>query len=323
MKIRIPNLNWWMISTFVLLIILVVSLTQRFEFTGKFLGTSGQDEVAQKTIDFINNNFVSPETSVTLVSIEKESGIYKLITDYRGTEIPVYVTEDGSYMFLDAYDLNMNLEQTEDTSTTEPEITCDDVEKTDEPVLEAFVVSYCPYGLQMQRILAKIADVFPDNIKVRYIGEISNGQISAMHGEEEAQENLRQICIREEQPDKFWTYIEEFLKEGNAEASLQTANIDKAKLSDCMTNSNKGLKYAQEDFTRMNQFGVTGSPTLIINGQQLSEYEFGGRTTDAVKSVLCCGFSSQPSECDQTMDQNQANTGFTPDYSGTGGSGSC
>jgi hypothetical protein len=35
---------------------------------------------------------------------------------------------------------------------------------------------------------------------------VKNGKIASMHGDEEAKENLRQICIREEQKDKYWLF---------------------------------------------------------------------------------------------------------------------
>jgi len=34
-----------------------------------------------------------------------------------------------------------------------------------------------------------------------------NNTIKSMHGAAEAQENLRQICIREEQSGKYWDYV--------------------------------------------------------------------------------------------------------------------
>jgi hypothetical protein len=40
-------------------------------------------------------------------------------------------------------------------------------------------------------------------MKARYIGTVSGTTITAMHGEAEAKENLRQICIREEQSTKY------------------------------------------------------------------------------------------------------------------------
>jgi hypothetical protein len=148
-----------------------------------------------------------------------------------------------------------------------------------------------------------------------------------MHGNAEAQENLRQICIREEQPTKYWSYLSCFIKLTNSsESCLTEASVDKTSLNSCMTDSNKGLKYAQVDFNLADSFSVSGSPTLILNGESVSEFDFGGRTAEALKTVLCCGFNQEPSVCSQQLKTDQAATGFSPAYStnatassGTGG----
>ncbi len=199
--------------------------------------------------------------------------------------------------------------------------------RLDKPLLEAFVVSKCPFGLQMQRILNEIVKNIPElaqYIKVEYMGEIVNGKIDAMHGEEEAQENLRQICIREEQSDKYWPYIDCHIKEGKVEECLSLAKVDTTKLTSCMNDAKKGLAYAQKDFDRQNTFNVTGSPTLILNEEGVSEMGFGGRTAEAVKTVLCCGFKNKPSFCDKALTTEQAATSFSPTYSSNNtSSGSC
>jgi len=83
-----------------------------------------------------------------------------------------------------------------------PDEACAKMNKSDQPLLQAFVVSRCPFGLQMQRIMADMIAKSPETegyLNVRYIGsvDVENNTIRAMHGEVEAQENLRQICIRE------------------------------------------------------------------------------------------------------------------------------
>ena len=322
--LKIPNLNWWMVSTLILLVVLVVSLSQGFGFTGQMSKTLSKDVAAAKAADYINNNLVRPGTSIEVVSTEEESGLYKVITLYQGQDIPVYITKDGSMLFLQGFDLNKKQETT--TTQQQKATSCEDLPKADKPILEAYVVSYCPFGTQMQRILSKIVDEIPslaDNIKVRYMGSISNDNITSMHGEKEAQENLRQICIREEQSNKYWKYLENFLKDGDYESALQTAGIDTTKLENCMSDPNKGLKYAKEDFDLNDKYSITGSPTLILNGEHVSEFDFGGRTAQAVKTVLCCGFSTQPSQCAQNLTIEQAATGFSETYSGSSGTGSC
>ncbi|OGI15783.1 hypothetical protein A3K63_00205 [Candidatus Micrarchaeota archaeon RBG_16_49_10] len=199
---------------------------------------------------------------------------------------------------------------------------CESVKKVDEPVLEAFVVSYCPYGLQMQRVLTEVQKTIGKDvdIKVRYIGAVVDGKITSMHGEQEATENHRQICMREEQASKYWDYISCFIKAGETDPCLDEAKIDKAKLTSCMSDANKGLKYAQVDFDGQNKYGVSGSPTLILNGEKASEFDFGGRSVQGVGSMLCCSMNKRSSGCDIQVSTDQAATGFSQTYSAGGGS---
>lgn len=200
---------------------------------------------------------------------------------------------------------------------------CETMKKKDKPELEAFVVSYCPYGLQMQRILVPVQSLLKDaaNIKVRYIGEITNGTITSMHGDQEAKENLKQICIREEQPSKYWDYLACFIKaQGKSDTCSDEVKLDKTKLDSCIKDSNKGLKYAQVDFDAGNKYGVSGSPSLFLNGEQVSEFNFGGRTAEAVKTLVCCGMSTKAKACDTVLNTEQANTAFAATYGSSSGS---
>jgi len=182
------------------------------------------------------------------------------------------------------------------------------------PTLEAFIVSNCPYGLQMQRILAPVAEAIGSkaNIIVRYIGDVQDGKVVSMHGEKEAQENLKQICIREEQPSKYWGYVSCFIKAGDSEGCSEEAEIDEDKLNDCM--SGAGLDYAAKDFELNKQYSVSGSPTLILNGEKASEFDYGGRTANAVKDLICAAFEDKPSECDEQLSAKDAAASFSETY---------
>ncbi len=195
---------------------------------------------------------------------------------------------------------------------------CANVTKSDKPLLEAFIVSQCPFGLQMQRIMAETVSKLPqarDYLKVRYIGSISNNSITSMHGDEEARENLRQICIREEQSDKYWDYASCYMKEGNSTDCLRSSSIDERALSACVNDSIRGLAYAQKDFDLANEFNITGSPTLNLNNRIASEFDFATNTTsarspEALKELLCCGFNKEPSFCAEQLNRTQSITMF-------------
>lgn len=198
---------------------------------------------------------------------------------------------------------------------------CVNMTKSDQPLLQAFVVARCPFGLQMQRIMADIikqSEETEDYLKVMYIGSVDaeNNTIKAMHGEAEAQENLRQICIREEQPDKYWDYMRCYMKEGKTGDCLKSTSIDIGELDSCTNDSSRGLIYAQEDFDVASEFKITGSPTMVMNGEIVKESHFATNSTNArspqaVKELLCCGFNEEPSFCSMELNGSRAATMFS------------
>jgi len=289
-------------------------------------GSLTQDQVVEKSLQFINKELLSDQTTASVVKSVKENGLLKIKIDVQGQQIDTYATLDGELFFPQGFNLTeelaaLNEEQQPSESngseSAETPASCKEVTKKEQPLLQAFIVSQCPYGLQMQRILAEVVGSVPslaDNIEVAYMGSVSNGEITAMHGTEEAQENLRQICLREES-NKYWDYLSCHIKQGNVDSCLQQAEVNTNNLNACMNDSSRGLAYAKQDFDQQSQHGVTGSPTLIVNGEKASEFSFGGRTADAIKNLLCCGFNQEPGICSETLNQNTAASSYSESYS--------
>ena len=306
-----------------------------FSFSGIF-GSSGK-QVGEKAIKYINDNQLA-STPAELVGTSSESGLVKITIKIGTSQFDSYATKDGKFLFPQAFDMNAKKAgtATDDTKNTTPA----SVTKADKPVLEAFVVSSCPYGLQMQRALAEAVKNVPSlasNIVVRYIGSVSNGQITSMHDAEpnggEAKENLRQICLREEQPTKFWNYLSCYMSKasgtlpngmplGNSTACQASTGVDTAKLNACVSDAKRGLAYAQKDFSLDTKYNVSGSPTLILNGAQISETGFGGRSADGVKSMVCAGSKTQPSFCSTKLNTAAASASFSATYTSSGSSSS-
>ena len=290
-------------------------------------------KVAQKAIDYINSNLLQGKTA-TLESARAVSGVYEFKLKIDNQEYTSYVTKDGKILFTSGIEMTpaSNIPQANNTTnTTKAKQTCETLPKENQPLLEAFVVAKCPFGLQMQRILAEIVKNIPSlskYIKVEYMGSVVNGKVQSMHdaepGGEEATENMRQVCLREEQPDTFWNYLSCHIQKGDVNSCLAQAKVDVSKLNACLKDDNRGLAYIKKDFERQDKFNVTGSPTLILNNETVSEFDFGGRTAEAVKTLLCCSFKDQPSFCSQKLTTENAATGFSTSYSsGSTNSGSC
>lgn len=286
-------------------------------------------EVVKKVIN-------NPQTKFQIGSVKDTSGIYEFELTINPDKNPQkyisYITRDGKILFTSGIKLEtLNKPQVKGTTENQTKkLTCNDVQKQETPTLTAFIVSNCPYGLQMQRVFKKVLAELPqmiNNLNVRYIGSVDNGKITSMHGDKEAEENLRQICIREEQKNKYWDYVSCYMQEGKTDECLATTGIDINQLKSCTDDNNRGLKYAKADFDQANKFGISGSPTLLVNDKQIvSEFDFGGRVPNSLKEIVCCGAKEKPDYCNNEISKDEVASSFSQtDVAGasTNSSGGC
>jgi len=283
---------------------------------------AGDKKIAEKAVKYINDNGLAT-SSVSLESVSRESGLIKIKIKIGTSEYDSYVSKDGKLLFPSALDISEVAEEATGTtkSSTTSAGTCDSLTKTNNPMLDVYVVSECPYGLQMQRAMADAVARVPElanYIKARYIGSVEGSTISSMHGEEEATENLRQICIREEQPAKYWGYVACQIKAGDSKGCESSTGVDSSKLSACVADTSRGVAYASADFKLADQYSVSGSPTVILGDANIDESGFGGRSSDAIKEIICCASSSKPSFCSQTLNTESAATSYSENYSSGG-----
>jgi len=190
--------------------------------------------------------------------------------------------------------------------------------KANKPKVELFIMSYCPYGLQMQKaylpvmkLLSKKADM-----DVKWVNYI-------MHDKKEIDENNVQYCIQKEQNDKFIAYAECFTTKGDSKTCQTTAKIDANKLKTCIStadtkfnitkNYNDKTKWLSgryplytihDDLNK--KYGVQGSPTLVVNGVKVENVS---RTPESIKQTICSSFKTQPSECKTTLSSVAATAG--------------
>jgi hypothetical protein len=270
----------------------------------------------------------------------RESGLIKFKLKVGTAEYDTYATKDGKLFFPQVFNMAKDDSKKTDDKTgdakpsesVDAKKVIDSIKKSDSPMLEAYVVSRCPFGLQMQRAMYAAIQGAPELAKyvtVKYMGGVnSDGKtISSMHGEEEATENLRQICIRDEQATKYWPYVACQMKKGDTAGCEKSTGVDSAKLNSCMTNPAKGVAYAKKDFDLNTKYSVTGSPTLVLGNAVLPEFDsnnqpiFGGRSADAIKTMVCDAFNSKASFCSKTLDTAGVATSFSESTAASGNSG--
>ncbi len=189
------------------------------------------------------------------------------------------------------------------------------VTKSDKPKVELFVMSHCPYGKVGMSILAPVAPIFGDKIdaSVKFVNYI-------MHGETERDDNTKIYCIQKEQTNKLWTYVDCISSGKVAEECMTSAGVDVDRVKSCMNATDIQFNITETwkeggTYPRYNvndaeckQYGVSGSPTLVINGQVING---DWRSPEKLKKFVCAGFNNPPKECEQALSDTttQANGG--------------
>ncbi|MBM3303728.1 MAG: hypothetical protein FJY76_01415 [Candidatus Aenigmarchaeota archaeon] len=300
-------------------VFLGIGFFARGSVTGAVVAGESKDVAASKAASFINSNLLSAGQTASVTSVNESNGMYVVTLSINGQSAgSVYVSKDGNYLILGTVlDMNKALpreEESESAAATE-------IPKSDRPSVELFVMSFCPYGVQAEQAMAPVVELLGDkaDIKVRFIASASGTNLSSirsLHGNIEGVEDARQLCIAENYDTAtYWKYLAEInskcypiYRSGDAaydacwKAAAATAGIDVGTVEGCL--SSEGVALINAESAAADAYGVSGSPTLIINGGIYS----GGRTPEAFKTAICNAFNEAPSECGQTLSAAGAST---------------
>jgi hypothetical protein len=277
--------------------------------------------IQEKVLEFVRTNMVQPGTEVKLTDFAKENGLYRANFSVGTQAIVAYATLDGKTFFPQAIDMD---ERAKEVANTPPPVSEAETKK-DVPDVDLFVMSYCPYGLQMQKgilpVLEKLGSSI--NFKMRWVGY-------TMHGKKEFNENIRQYCIDKEEPAKYAPYLSCFAasESGDATGCGKTAKVNEAKIAACVVatdtefqltenydEENEGSSPFGIDKALNDQYGVQGSPTFVVNGTTLSV----NRDPASILKAVCSGFTTAPSACSTELVSATPSPGFGV---GTASSGS-
>jgi predicted DsbA family dithiol-disulfide isomerase len=166
--------------------------------------------------------------------------------------------------------------------------------------IELFVMSQCPYGVQVMTTMADVMKDIGDNVDVKFefIGDdLGNGQFKSMHGDAEVQGNLLEICAQKLEPAKYMAFFSCLNKNYRQlpqgwEACATEAQIDQAKIKACFE-GDEGKKLLAESFKTAKDKKATGSPTIFLAGERYS----GGREKVDFLRVVCDKLSTKPQVC--------------------------
>jgi hypothetical protein len=302
--------NPWIITTFFLVIALFVVLVLRIPASsnGGLSGNVVSQEVATSNL----LTFIKAQAGedAKLVSVAKDNNFYDITVNFQGQDVPVLVTLDGQFLVAQAIPLNATKPS---ANATQQQAAPANVTKSDKPKVQAFIFSYCPYGLQFEKALIPAYDLLKTTADIDIVA------IGAMHGEFEHVESLRQLCIEKNYGrDKLFSYLKAFDENSDIgscsgtdscvnpliEKIYTTLGIDKAKIATCMEKDAPALYDAQGNLSQ--SLGVSGSPTFVINGAQVQV----SRTPEAIKTAICDAYTTAPSVCNQTLSSSAMTPGF-------------
>jgi len=294
--------NPWIVLSIVLGVVCIILLVV-FVRGDSMGGVVSQEKAAEDVVAFLNQRTGG---GVEYVSAEDIGNLYEITVSYQGNNIPVFVTKDGEYFVQGAVPLKEEAVSNEPTDQEPQEIV-----KSDKPVVELFVMTHCPYGTQAEKGIIPVLELLGNKI---------DGSIKFVHyfmHEPEETETPIQVCIRNEQSTKYLDYLKCFLKEGKSDECLKEAKIDEIKLNKCV--EDKSEEYYGEDSVLSEEYGVQGSPTLVINGVMVSS----GRDSASFLKTICSAFNESPEECNEEISSVAPSPGFGYEASGTATDATC
>ena len=262
------------------------------------LSKSAASSLAEK---YINNDLMQGQGTVTVKTVKKIGSLYQLEVTYQGRKIDSYMTTDGKLFFPSVYNMSSSSAAAADSKSASSA----QAPKTDKPSVELFVMSYCPYGTQIEKGIIPAIQALGNKVdfKLKFVSY-------TMHGDKENQENLRQYCIDKTQNAKLFPYMNCFLKSSDAASCLKSTGVDEAKVAACQADSAKQFKVTGTDFSvhaaDNEKYDVQGSPTLIINGVASDS----GRDSASLLKAICSAFKTAPSECNASLSTATPSAGF-------------
>ncbi|HIG92642.1 MAG: hypothetical protein QT02_C0006G0013 [archaeon GW2011_AR9] len=300
---KINNNTIWKIISAVLSIFLLGSFLAG-DFSALNTDSITGDAVADQTIEYLNKNILQGQATAIAKDIKESNGLYNLKLSINGREMDSYVTKDGKLLFPQAIDL------TTAPQTTSASPASSDIFKSSRPKVELFVMSHCPYGTQIEKGIIPVVKELGDKIyfEIKFVNY-------AMHGKKELEEQLRQYCIQKEHKDKYLTYLGKFLENGDSQEALNTAGLAGKDLSSCINETDTQYKVTElfDDQKKSEwvgsfppfkvqdadnkKYGIAGSPTLVINGQQVQS----GRDAQSLLDTICGTFTNKPRGCNIDM----------------------
>ena len=163
------HIDPWMITSVVLFVLIIGSIfTDGFGIKNLL---KSPDKIAQKTLEFINQNMLAEGYTASLVeSRYLNNGLYEVKFQVEDQEFDSYVSGDGKMLFLQGINMEEVTAENEDQSN-ETTVVGDFIETEDEictedgkPIVYFFGSNSCPHCQWEEPVLKEVVSKFGDKI---------------------------------------------------------------------------------------------------------------------------------------------------------------
>jgi glutaredoxin len=283
------------------------------QFGGQLkFGGSNLAKAEKTAYDFIDQQMLNGQVDFEIKEFKEEKGLYKMLVNVNGQEIESYMTKDLKTFFPSPVDMEKVAGAKEEQQQQQQA----NIPAQDEVDVKLFTQSFCPYGNQAEDLMKPVAELLGDQVDIEphYVlyenyrdGSADYcideaGTYCSMHGVDELKQDLRELCVYNNQPDKYWEFVSKVNQDCTADdvescwtGAAETVGVNTAQVESCYADNY--LAYAEEENALNKELDVSASPTLLINGVKYQ----GSRTSEAYKDAICSGFKEQPQECETEL----------------------
>jgi len=149
---------------------------------------------------------------------------------------------DGKIFVTGFVDISEKSTNTDSNSTADTS----KIPKADKANAQLFVMAFCPYGNQAEAAMKPVYDLLKNDatITLRYIvSKNSDGSYSSLHGDQELNEDVRELCVQKYQPTKLWDFVSAINSGATStnvdslwEGIATSAGVDVSSVKTCATN---------------------------------------------------------------------------------------
>jgi len=266
-------------------------------------GTVDMDALKLKVESYVNTNMLPPEVDFAVTDVNEGSdGIFELgytITqDGEIVEEGIIYSTKTKIILGNVLDLDETIDLTSDSTDPLPGA---EIAKQEVADAELYIWSYCPYGVTAQTPFAEVAKTMGDKANFSAVLYYDG------HGAFETQQNKIQACIQETDKAKYWDYATAFVENiypkcsvtrdeacdlDESTALMDSLGIDSTAVLDCVDTQGEALLAMHS--AKAQSLGVTGSPTLVVNGTVVTNV---ARTADGFLGAVCSGFITPLEGC--------------------------